>query len=50
MRVPFARLGETGGPRMVFDRVFDVTVDEAAAVYEDAHPEAPRRIAPAGPS
>ncbi len=39
LRVPCARLGETGGPRMVFDRVADVTVDEAAAAYEDAIPK-----------
>ena len=38
LRVPFARIGETGGPRMVFDQIADVTVDEAAAAYEDAIP------------
>jgi hypothetical protein len=37
--VPFARIGETGGPRMVFDRIAEITVDEAAAVYEDAIPK-----------
>jgi phosphoribosylformylglycinamidine (FGAM) synthase-like enzyme len=37
-RTPFARLGETGGPRMVFDTLFEVTVDEAGAVYESALP------------
>ncbi|MDQ3991978.1 MAG: hypothetical protein M3245_06705, partial [Actinomycetota bacterium] len=36
--VPFARLGETGGPRMVVDDLFDVTVAEARAVYEGAIP------------
>jgi phosphoribosylformylglycinamidine synthase len=39
LRVPFARIGETGGPRMVVDGVADVTVDEAAAAYEDAIPK-----------
>ena len=38
LRVPFARIGETGGPRMVFDQIADVTVDEATAAYEDAIP------------
>jgi phosphoribosylformylglycinamidine synthase len=36
--VPFARLGETGGPRMVFDATFEVSVAEARALYEDAIP------------
>ena len=36
--VPFARLGETGGPRMVFDSAFDVGVAEARAIYENALP------------
>jgi phosphoribosylformylglycinamidine synthase len=36
--VPFARLGETGGPRMVFDSLFEATVAEARAAYEDAIP------------
>ena len=36
--VPFARLGETGGPRMVFDSLFETTVAEARAAYEDAIP------------
>jgi phosphoribosylformylglycinamidine synthase subunit PurL len=36
--VPFARIGETGGPRMVFDTLFEVDVDEARAVYEGAIP------------
>jgi phosphoribosylformylglycinamidine synthase subunit PurL len=36
--VPFARLGETGGPRMVFDSLFELTVAEARAVHEDAIP------------
>ena len=37
--VPFARIGETGGPRMVFDRLFETTVEEATAAYEDAIPK-----------
>jgi len=36
--VPCSVLGETGGPRMVFDTVFEVTVEEARALYEDAIP------------
>ena len=36
--MPFARLGETGGPRMVFDATFEVSVAEARAVYEAAIP------------
>ena len=38
LRVPFARLGETGGPRMVFDNLFELTVAEARAIHEDAIP------------
>ncbi|HYG70750.1 MAG TPA: phosphoribosylformylglycinamidine synthase subunit PurL [Actinomycetota bacterium] len=37
--IPFARLGETGGPRMVFDGVADLSLAEAAAVHEDAIPK-----------
>ena len=37
--VPFARLGETGGPGVVFDGLFETTVAEIAAVYEDAIPK-----------
>jgi phosphoribosylformylglycinamidine synthase II len=37
--VPAVRLGETGGPRMVIDHVADLTVEEAAAAYEDAIPK-----------
>jgi phosphoribosylformylglycinamidine synthase subunit PurL len=36
--VPFTRLGDTGGPRMVFDRLFEVSVAEARAEFEDAIP------------
>ncbi len=37
-RAPFSRLGETGGPRMVFDDLFESTVADAREVYEDAIP------------
>lgn len=37
--VPIAHVGETGGPRMVFDALFETTVEEARAVYEDAIPK-----------
>jgi phosphoribosylformylglycinamidine synthase len=37
--VPLSWLGETGGPRMVFDRVAEITVAEATAAYEDAIPK-----------
>ena len=40
--VPFARLGETGGPGVVFDGLFETTVAEIAAVYEDAIPSCSR--------
>ncbi len=36
--VPFARIGETGGPRMVFDALFEVDLAEADAVYEGTIP------------
>jgi phosphoribosylformylglycinamidine synthase subunit PurL len=36
--VPFARLGETGGPRMVFDDLFEATLDEARRVHEATIP------------
>jgi phosphoribosylformylglycinamidine synthase II len=36
--VPFARMGETGGPRMVFDDLFEVTVDECRRVHEATIP------------
>ncbi len=36
--VPLARLGETGGPRVVFDGVFEMTVEEARAIHENAIP------------
>jgi phosphoribosylformylglycinamidine synthase subunit PurL len=36
--VPFARMGETGGPRMVFGEMFELTVADARGVYESAIP------------
>jgi phosphoribosylformylglycinamidine synthase subunit PurL len=36
--VPFARVGETGGPRVVFDGWFETTVDELRGIYEHAIP------------
>jgi hypothetical protein len=36
--VPLARLGETGGPRMVFGEELELAVVEAAAIHEDAIP------------
>jgi phosphoribosylformylglycinamidine synthase len=36
--VPIERIGETGGPRMVYGEEVDVPVAEAAAVYHDAIP------------
>ena len=43
--VPFARLGETGGPRMVFGEEFELTVEEARDVYESAIPNRLRGLA-----
>jgi phosphoribosylformylglycinamidine synthase len=37
--VPFSRLGETGGPRMVFDGLLDIAVGEARALHEEAIPK-----------
>jgi phosphoribosylformylglycinamidine synthase subunit PurL len=37
-QVPIARLGETGGPGMVFDTLFEMPVEEARRVYESAIP------------
>jgi len=39
MHVPISRIGETGGPRLVFDGLAEVTLEEAAAVYEEAIPK-----------
>jgi phosphoribosylformylglycinamidine synthase len=36
--VPFATIGETGGPRVVFDGLLETTVDALRDVYEDAIP------------
>ncbi|HET7236694.1 MAG TPA: phosphoribosylformylglycinamidine synthase subunit PurL [Actinomycetota bacterium] len=37
--VPLARLGESGGPRIVVDGVLELAVAEAAAVYREAIPK-----------
>ena len=37
--VPCARVGETGGPRIVFDGLLETTVDELTQVYERAIPD-----------
>ena len=37
--VPLARLGETGGPRIVVDGVLDLALAEATAAYEEAIPK-----------
>jgi phosphoribosylformylglycinamidine synthase len=37
--VPCARIGETGGPRLVFDTLFEIGLDEATAIYEEAIPK-----------
>lgn len=37
--VPCARIGETGGPRLVFDGAFEIPLTEAAAIYEEALPK-----------
>jgi phosphoribosylformylglycinamidine synthase len=36
--VPIARLGETGGPSMVFDTLFEISVEEAREAYESVIP------------
>ena len=36
--MPFTRLGETGGPRAVFDGLFETSVEELREVYETAIP------------
>ncbi len=36
--VPFATIGETGGPRVVFDGLFEATVEELRDAYEGAIP------------
>jgi phosphoribosylformylglycinamidine synthase subunit PurL len=45
LEVPIARLGETGGPRMVFGEEFEVTVAEARHVYESTIPSLVLRAA-----
>jgi phosphoribosylformylglycinamidine synthase len=37
--VPCERLGETGGPRMMFAPHVEISVAEARAVYEEAIPK-----------
>jgi hypothetical protein len=37
--LPLSRLGETGGPRMVFDSLLELTVEEARSAHEDAIPK-----------
>ena len=39
IHVPLLRLGETGGPRVVFDGLFEMDVAEIVAHYEGAIPE-----------
>jgi phosphoribosylformylglycinamidine synthase len=39
MHVPFFRLGETGGPRIVFDGLFEMNLAQIAEHYEGAIPE-----------
>jgi phosphoribosylformylglycinamidine synthase subunit PurL len=36
--IPCDRLGETGGPRVVLDGLFETTVEELRDVYEGAIP------------
>jgi len=36
--VPAARLGETGGPRVVFDGMFETTVAELREIHDTAIP------------
>jgi phosphoribosylformylglycinamidine synthase len=38
LAVPCFRVGETGGPRVMIDRILDTSVEELAAVYEGALP------------
>jgi len=37
-QVPFARIGETGGPRLVYGDAFELPLAEARSVYEGAIP------------
>jgi phosphoribosylformylglycinamidine synthase len=39
LHVPFSRLGETGGPRMVIDAVTELSLEDATAAHEDALPK-----------
>ena len=47
-QVPVARLGETGGPRMVFDDLFEATVADCRRAHEAAIPGFITRRAAAG--
>jgi phosphoribosylformylglycinamidine synthase subunit PurL len=37
--LPLARLGETGGPRMVFDSLLEITVEDVRSAHEGAIPK-----------
>ncbi|HSL67673.1 MAG TPA: phosphoribosylformylglycinamidine synthase subunit PurL [Actinomycetota bacterium] len=37
--LPVSRLGETGGPGMVFDSLLEITVEDARSAHEDAIPK-----------
>jgi phosphoribosylformylglycinamidine synthase II len=37
--LPLSRLGETGGPGMVFDSLLEITVEDARSAHEDAIPK-----------
>ncbi len=37
--LPIERLGETGGPRLVFDGVLEIPLEEATAAHEEAIPK-----------
>ncbi|MCA1726231.1 MAG: hypothetical protein LC722_00805 [Actinobacteria bacterium] len=39
-QVPFQRIGETGGPRLVFGDAFELPLTEAASIYESGLPNA----------
>jgi phosphoribosylformylglycinamidine synthase len=39
LRVPLARLGETGGPRLVVDGVLELALAVATTAYEEAIPK-----------
>jgi hypothetical protein len=39
LHLPLSRLGETGGPRMVFDSLLEITVEDARSAHEGAIPK-----------